>query len=48
MNWRRLGASFVFVGLALAAFPAAAQKAIRIGYPVILSGPGRADRRARR
>jgi len=40
MNLRRLGASLFLVGLALAAFPAAAQKPIRIGYPVILSGPG--------
>ena len=41
MNWRRqLAASFALVGLALAALPAAAQKPIRIGYPVILSGPG--------
>ncbi|MET0918742.1 MAG: ABC transporter substrate-binding protein, partial [Burkholderiales bacterium] len=40
MNWRGLGVSFVLVGIAFAANPAAAQKAIRIGYPVILSGPG--------
>ena len=40
MNLRRLGASLFLVGFVLAAFPAAAQKPIRIGYPVILSGPG--------
>ena len=41
MNWRRqLATSLALVGLALAALPAAAQKPIRIGYPVILSGPG--------
>ena len=40
MNWRRLGTSFFLVGLVCAALPAAAQKAIKIGYPVILSGPG--------
>ncbi|MET1082134.1 MAG: ABC transporter substrate-binding protein [Burkholderiales bacterium] len=40
MNWRGLGVSFVLVGLAFAVNPAAAQQAIRIGYPVILSGPG--------
>src|SRR5262245_33443231 len=41
MNWRsKLAASLALVGLALAALPAAAQKPIRIGYPVILSGPG--------
>ena len=41
MNWRsKLAASIALVGLALTALPAAAQKPIRIGYPVILSGPG--------
>ena len=41
MNWRsKLAASIALAGLALAALPAAAQKPIRIGYPVILSGPG--------
>ena len=41
MNWRRkLAASIAVAGLAIAALPAAAQKPIRIGYPVILSGPG--------
>ena len=40
MNWRKLNASFLIAGIALAAGPAAAQKNIRIGYPVILSGPG--------
>ena len=40
MNWRGFGVSFVLAGIAFAANPAAAQKAIRIGYPVILSGPG--------
>ena len=37
MNWRsKLAASLALAGLALAALPAAAQKPIRIGYPVIL------------
>ncbi len=40
MNWRKLSVSFLIAGVALAAGPAAAQKNIRIGYPVILSGPG--------
>jgi branched-chain amino acid transport system substrate-binding protein len=41
MNWRRkLAAAIALAGLALTALPAAAQKPIRIGYPVILSGPG--------
>ena len=41
MNWRsKLAASLALAGLALAALPAAAQKPIRVGYPVILSGPG--------
>ena len=41
MNWRsKLAASIALVGLALTALPAAAQKPIRVGYPVILSGPG--------
>jgi branched-chain amino acid transport system substrate-binding protein len=40
MDWRKLGASLAVVGITLMAGPALAQKAIRIGYPVILSGPG--------
>ena len=41
MNWNRLLAALLsLAGLALCAAPAAAQKPIRIGYPVILSGPG--------
>ena len=40
MKWDRLGSSLALVAFALVALPAAAQKAIRIGYPVILSGPG--------
>jgi branched-chain amino acid transport system substrate-binding protein len=41
MNWsRRFAALLSLLGLALVAAPAAAQKPIRIGYPVILSGPG--------
>src|SRR5262245_65803149 len=41
MNWtRQLAASLALAALALTALPAAAQKPIRIGYPVILSGPG--------
>ena len=41
MNWtRQLAASLALIGLAFTALPAAAQKPIRIGYPVILSGPG--------
>ena len=40
MNWKQLGVWLVAGGMALAAAPATAQKAIRIGYPVILSGPG--------
>ncbi len=41
MNWNRLLATLLaLAGLALCAAPAAAQKPIRIGYPVILSGPG--------
>jgi branched-chain amino acid transport system substrate-binding protein len=41
MNWtRQLAALLALIGLALTALPAAAQKPIRIGYPVILSGPG--------
>jgi branched-chain amino acid transport system substrate-binding protein len=40
MNPFKLGATLLAVGIALVAGPAAAQKAIRIGYPVILSGPG--------
>src|SRR5262245_36454271 len=40
MNWTRLLVPLLAsAGLALSA-PAAAQKPIRIGYPVILSGPG--------
>jgi branched-chain amino acid transport system substrate-binding protein len=40
MNWTRLLVPLLaLAGLALTA-PAAAQKPIRIGYPVILSGPG--------
>ena len=41
MNWtRQLAASLALAALALTALPAAAQKPIRVGYPVILSGPG--------
>src|SRR5215510_16084441 len=41
MNWiRQLAAFLALAALALTALPAAAQKPIRIGYPVILSGPG--------
>src|SRR5215510_8485326 len=41
MNWRsKLAASIALAVLALTALPVFAQKPIRIGYPVILSGPG--------
>ena len=41
MNLARLAACFALSAFALATLPAQAQKAIRIGYPVILSGPAR-------
>ena len=40
MNPFKLGATLLAVGIALVTGPAAAQKTIKIGYPVILSGPG--------
>ena len=40
MNWSQRFAVLVALCAALFAEPAAAQKPIRIGYPVILSGPG--------
>jgi branched-chain amino acid transport system substrate-binding protein len=40
MNLRHLLASFAAAAALIAAYPASAQKPIRIGYPVILSGPG--------
>jgi branched-chain amino acid transport system substrate-binding protein len=41
MNWSRRGIALLAAGVvALSVGPAQAQKPIRIGYPVILSGPG--------
>src|SRR5262245_56671615 len=40
MNWNRLLATLLALAGLACAMPAAAQKPIRIGYPVILSGPG--------
>src|SRR5262245_17471482 len=35
-----LATALAIAGLALAPLPASAQKSIKVGYPVILSGPG--------